>query len=430
MSDNVVHLPRPRGSRPESTRFGLYLHVGRDQHKDLLDVLAEGIQDFSGIIIAAPYASRHRELIADAVRRNLDVILDPQTLRSATIGGHTKSLGELPWGLERPHRLADFGSIQGRKIAGEIAEFAKSWGMTQTLGPTHFLQGPNDPWLRTDVTMMGYTREALDRIGCEASLVYSLALPMEILRDSVQRRAIIAAVADAPFDGLWLRIGNFGSDASGQKTAAYIQACVEFQELNVPIVADQVGGLPALGLLAFGAVGGLAHGVTMLEGYKPAAMQRPRSPNQNGAMPTRVYVPRLDSHLKPEEAATFLKTSSRVASRFGCRDTHCCPRGIPDMLQHPVRHFVGQRSRQVRELSAVPVEVRTSYYLDEHVRRVSDDVAAAAGYKSLSPDLKRKLVERQKKAGRFRGAMAYLATNNPIKQPAMLPLDRLARDRK
>ena len=60
----------------------------------------------------------------------------------------------------------------------------------------------------------------------EMPLIYPLAIPMQVMRDPVQRRAVIAALADAPCDALWLRIENFGSDATGDKTASYIEACL------------------------------------------------------------------------------------------------------------------------------------------------------------------------------------------------------------
>ena len=423
MSGQVVHLPRP-----EMRRLGLYLRVGHNQHKDMLGLLAEGISDFFGVIIDASCAVRHKELIAEALKRNLDVVLDPQTQKAATIGGFTSSIGDLPWGLDHPNRLEDFELFQGRKRAAQIAEFAQTYGFTQILGPTHILQSPNDPWLRRDIAMMGYLQEALGGQESEISLLYSLALPIQILRDRVQRRALVAAVADAPFDALWLRIENFGSDATGEKTAAYIEACTDFQTLGVPIVADHVGGLPGLGLMAFSAVGGIAHGITMLEGFRPAPWRNPRKSKQGGGSPVRVYFPKLDLLLKPIDAAALLKSNSRLQGRFGCLDTHCCPKGVPDMLQHPSRHFVYQRSRQVKEISAAPEAVRIQTYLDNEVRRVSDDVAATTGFKSLNATLKKNLTEKQKKMGRFRQAMAHLAEVNPIEEPTKAPLDRQTRE--
>lgn len=430
MSGQVILLPRPAAARPEAQRLGLYLHVGRNHHTEVLACLAEGIRDYFGVIIDATYADRHKELIDAALSRNLDVVLDPLTHRSATVGGYSDAIAQLPWGRDRPHRLEDFDDDQGRAAAQQIVEFARSRRFTQILGPTHVLQGPNDPWLRRDIATMGFMRDALDSAdGRKPQLLYSLAIPMDVLRDRVRRQAIVAALGDAPADAIWLKTENFGSDATGDKTAAYVEASGDFHPLGLPLVADQVGGLPGLGLMAYGAVGGMTCGITMLEGFKPAPWRRPREEGQSGGLPVRVYIPRLDLLLKPTEAAAFLKANSRVHSQFGCTDTHCCPKGVPDMLQHPARHFVYQRSRQVRELSGTPDALRPQVYLDNEVRRVSDDVASVAGFKSLTDDLRKSLATKQKKMARFRQAMAHLAESNPIKEPALAPKDRPSRER-
>ena len=183
-----------------------------------------------------------------------------------------------------------------------------------------------------------------------------------------------------------------------------------------------------MGLLAFGAVGGISHGVTMLEGFKPASWRRPSNSDQGGGLPIRVYIPNLDLLLKPADAAAFLRTNSRVHSQFGCHDTHCCPKGVPDMLQHPFRHFVSQRSGQVQEMSATPATVRVQTYLDNQVRFVSDNVAAAAGFELLSETLRKGLTQKQKRMSRFRLAIANLAEANPIGEPALVPLDRKTRE--
>lgn len=113
--------------------------------------------------------------------------------------------------------------------------------------------------------MANWTAEQIGQTGKELGLIYSLAIPMTLLRNVGERRAVIAALADARCDAIWLKVENFGDDASGEKVAAYIDACHDFHERGLPLIADHVGGLPGLGALAFGAVGGIAHGVTMLQ---------------------------------------------------------------------------------------------------------------------------------------------------------------------
>lgn len=59
MSENVVYLPPPKQIRSQSQQLGLYLRIGRNQHRDMLDILAEGDSGFVGIIIDAQNTVRH-----------------------------------------------------------------------------------------------------------------------------------------------------------------------------------------------------------------------------------------------------------------------------------------------------------------------------------------------------------------------------------
>ncbi len=306
MNANVVHLPRPRDARPQEEGLGFFVRVGRNDHKEILDL-----------------------------------ILDPKTQATGFPGGHTHSLATLPWGLPRHHRLADFDGTAGRQRAVQIVEVARESGFTQLLGPTHLLSGPNDPWLQRDIATMRWAFEEIARGGSGIELIYSLALPIDVLRREDERSAVISAIAEAPCDAIWLKIENFGDDASREKTAAYIAACRDFHGRGVPVIGDHLGGLPGLGALAFGAVGGIAHGVTMLQSFKAAGWRRPRSPG-NGGPSRRIYIPQLDLLLKRDGAKALLESSPRVRALCGCRDTHCCPLGPRDMIGRPASLFKKQ----------------------------------------------------------------------------------------
>ena len=427
-ADNVIHLPRPEGLRDALAELGLYIRIGRNDHLTMLDLLAEGESRIFGVVIEAQFSHRHRELRAEALKRGFDVILDPKTHPLAMAGGHTHSLSALPWAVDRPHKLQDFEGSDGMALAEKIASFAVRNSFTQLLGPTHFLQGHTDPWLAQDIKMMEHTRQFLDQDGSDVELIYPLSLPIDVLRVPAYRRAVLAALRDAPFDALWLKIDNFGGDASGDKTIAYIEACRDFHALGVPIISDHVGGLPALGLLAFSAVGGICHGVTLAERFNSYAWRKPQLDNSGRLPSVRVYIERLDTHLKPAEAKALLNASSRVKARYGCTDSHCCS-GVQGQLTRPARHYVHQRSREVTEISQTPESIRAANYLDNTVRKVSDDVAAIAGFGSISDELKRKFSKKNKSIATFRKAMANLAEADRLDSVAKAPARLEARRR-
>lgn len=421
-TSSIIHLPRAPAQRPPSQGLGLYLHIGHNGHNEMLHLISTGERGFHGFVIDARKIERNRDLISEARRHDLDVIFDPKIQQMGFPGSHTGSLAALPWGLERLHNVADFDGALGKAKATQIVEAAVSNDFTQILGPTHLLSGANDPWLRRDIAMMNWTAREISDHDVRIGLIYPLALPMAVLRRAAERRAIIAAIADASCDAIWLKVENFGDDATGEKMAAYIDACRDFHARRIPVIGDHIGGLPGLGALAFGAVGGIAHGVTMQQNFKASSWRHPpaATPKKGGAS-WRVYVPQLDMMLKRDMAEALLSISIRVKAMCGCRDTHCCPLGVRDMLGHPARHAVYQRVREIENLSSTPQSIRARHYVEHNVRPVSDAVAGIAAISTSSPDLMNALKRKQLETSRFRQTMGYLVDDVENASVAMAP---------
>jgi len=248
---------------------------------------------------------------------------------------------------------------------------------------------------------------------------------MALLRNAAQRRALIAALADAPRDSIWLKVENFGDDASGEKVAAYVDACRDFHERGLPLVGDHIGGLPGLGAMAVGAVGGIAHGVTTQQNFKASRWRRPRISGKGGPS-WRVYIPQLDLLLKSKAAEKLLAASPRIRAMCGCRDTHCCPHGPRDMLDHPARHAIYQRAREIERLGGMPQSVRAGQFLDQNVRRVSDDIARVAAFPIGDPELIKSLQLKQREMSRFRQMMGHLVESVSSASVALAPPRRRA----
>jgi hypothetical protein len=276
---------------------------------------------------------------------------------------------------------------------------------------------------------VNWTAERIAQSGAKLGLIYSLALPVTVLRQPAERRAVIGAVAHAGCDSIWLKVENFGDDATGEKMAAYIEACRDFHERGLPVVGDHIGGSTGLGALAFGAVGGIAHGVTVQQNFKAASWRRPPPCGDKGSWGASwgVYIPQLDLLLRPKRAEQPLETSLRIKAMCGCRDTHCCPHGNRDMLQYPARHAIYQRARGIERLSGVPQSVRAGQYLNEGLRRVSDAVAQVAAMPGLNDELLKALRNKQQAMGRLRPTMAHLAEAAGPGSISMIPPRRAAR---
>jgi hypothetical protein len=416
-------------SDPPPEGLGFYVRAGHNDHVALLDLLVTGESGVFGLVIDAQHVDRHRDLITEARRRDLDVILDPKILQMGFPGAMTEGLAALPWGLARHHNVADFDGSAGQQRVVQIVEAAVSNGVTQLLGPTHLLSSANDPWLRRDITMMIRTADEIARSGMakELDLIYPLAVPMALLRNAAERRAIIAAIADAPCAAIWLKVENFGDDSTGEKVAAYIEACRDFHARGIPLVGDQVGGLPGLGVLAFGAVGGIAHGVTMQQSFRASGWRRPAVEGGGFGLGWRVYIPQLDLLLKAKLTQALFAASPKIKAMCGCRDTHCCPHGVGDMLDHPARHAVYQRAREIEHLSVVPQSVRAGHYLNQNVRKVSDDVAQVAAFPVGDDALTKRLQGKQREMSRYRQTIAHLVENGEVPSVAVAPSRRQAR---
>jgi O6-methylguanine-DNA--protein-cysteine methyltransferase len=424
MTSNVIHLPRPRGLRTGQEPLAFFVRVGRNDHKEILELISTGEQGAFGFVIEAQNATRHKDLITEARKRDFDVILDPKTQQMAFVGSFNDGLDQLPWGQSGRHQnLADYSGTGGEARAAKIVEYALKHNFTQILAPSHVLSGPNDPWLRRDIDMMKAVARRNDAEGGRLGLIYSLAMPIAVWRDDTLRAAILAALEDAPCDSIWLKIENFGDDATGEKTVAFLKGCQDLHARNIPVVADYVGGLPGLGALAFGAVGGIAHGVTVNQSFRVSSWRRPPKEDEerSGGMAVRVYIPTLDILVKREEARKFFESSQRVKSKHVCRDTHCCGRGMSDMLDRPARHALYQRAREIETINSAPSSVRIPNYLDG-VRRVSDDVALMAAFDKADPKLRKSLQEKQKKLGHYRDALSHLAAASTQVTVAIPPL--------
>lgn len=408
--------------------LGLYVRAGRIDQKDLQSFITSGAAAFTGVVFEAKRVGHQKELLSLVLDRGLDAVLDPQTQAMATIGGYASNMDGLPWSKKRHHALDDLATtFQQQTMADEIAQFVVRHGFTQVLAPTHLISGADDPWLPVDIALANALRSALDRHGAsQVQMHYSLALSYEAFRTTPKRLAVLERLRHASIDGLWLSIPGCGSDSSPTAITRYGDAAVDFHALGVPIVADHAGGLMGLSLLAFGAVGGLAHGVTLGERFDTSSWLKKSEGKPFGAK-TRVYIPQIDLMLPRVDAEKFFEAGGgRARSAFGCRDTNCCHRGIDDMLQAPARHFLYQRTQQVAGLGQIPESIRPSQFLEEHLRPASDDALKATKL-ALPDDLAKKTARQAKRMNDLRTTLGPYAKKRRDASFARHPATRIAR---
>jgi len=206
---SITSLPRLIRAAPDP--LGLYFRAERNDHREVLDLLAAGETRFFGVVCDPTHAKFQREMMERAVQRRLDVILDPRTQASATIGGFSDALGDLPWGRGRAHVEDDFRAAAGRRLIANLARFAADNCYSQVLTPSHFIRSTSEDWWAIDIRCASELREELDRIGCShVSILCSLAISYAMLRDPVERRNLIQGLKRMPAEGLWLAVDGLG----------------------------------------------------------------------------------------------------------------------------------------------------------------------------------------------------------------------------
>lgn len=428
MHESNASFPKfPRAIRPVPDPLGLYIRVGRSHHKNLSDLIAAGDATCFGAVLDPTALKAQQELRDQVLSRRLDVILDPKTQPSATPGGYSDTMGNLPWGVGRPHTPTDFSDTAGRRLIASLGDFVLANGFTQVLSPTHLLRSADDPWFTIDREATQRLRNHLDRnSGTKIPIIYSLAMSYAMFRDADQRAAVIEGLQGIPASSIWLKIDGLGSGSTATAVRNYIEAAKDFHTLGLPVVADYMGGIVGLSLLAFGAAGGLAHGVTQNERFDAGTWFRPRGSGGGGG--DRIYVPSLDLLLKPAEAQLLFDAPARTRHRLVCRDSACCSRGTIDTLENPTRHFLYQRIREVAGLGQIPEQLRPGRFLEQHLRPTTDMVLAASNVEWSDEKLAKKIRQQRKRLDALRVALGDLELKTPVRSFSFQPTTRAARE--
>lgn len=418
----VTSFPRLVRSVPDP--LALYLRIGRNDYRAMLNLIATGDVPFFGVVFDPSRLELHHELKDQIRTHQLDSVIDPKTQQLALPGSYSRVLGGLPWGNpDRPHCIADFEGTSGQRLIATLGDYVIEHGFTQVIAPTHILSSANDPWFDLDLEAARRLRSYLDRgRGSTVDLIYSLAMPYSVFRNMEQRSALINRLKTVPASALWLKIDHFGHDSSPSAALTYISAAAEFHELGVPIV----GGVIGLSLMAFGAVGGMSHGITLGERFNADAWHKAPVKGAFGAH-RRIYIPSLDMQMKPKEAEALLGVSNRARAMFGCADTECCRRGIDDMLKNPARHFLYQRTKEVNELGRVPENLRPQSFLDRHLRSATDKALVAANINWEDTLMAKKMQNNRKRLDALRVVLSNRAERTPPQTFAELPKTLAAR---
>jgi hypothetical protein len=397
-------------SRPQP--IGSFLRIGYTGHRKLESLIAASRLRFRRFVFDAAHVEEQQDLFATLHRAGCETVLDPNAAETATPGRFHSAVSALPWANpDRPLLPDDFGRARNLDTAKAIAEFALRCKVDAVLAPTHCLDVFPSPWLAIDLRLCDELRKELDRAGgAHVSIDFQVITTNTLLKDAATRETLIASIRHTPAENIWLRASGFGATASGSATRAFIEACRSFHEIQKPIVADFAGGFSALAAASFGGVGALCHGVGQKEAFRISDWRSPA--RSGGGSAKRVYVPELDRSFKIEQLKVLFAVKGTRA-RFGCNDTTCCAHGTEDMMENPGRHFVIQRSRQIKELSDVPETRRAEHFLLHHLDPAVRSARLASRLKFADGDFGKLIDETKKRLINLRDPLGDLHSSSP-----------------
>lgn len=424
---NIVEL-QPRRVRLAPKSLGLYVRAGRNDHLELTNYFSGLGGGYTGVVVDGVYADRHRQLRELVTEKRLELILDPKTQAAATIGGFNRGLSSLPWIGHEPETASDYQAAAGKEKIESLADYVAEFGFSEVLAPTHLIESAEDDWVRIDVENTFRLREALDaRDLTNVGLIFPLTMRGSMFRSEIQRLRTVRELAPLDIDAVWLRVDNFGGDTPPSTIVKYIKSASDFHALGVLIIGDSLGGLIGHSVMAFGAVGGLSHGVTYGQRFSTYNWRKPRS--GKGFMPAhRIYFPDVDLTVSKKEAEIMMGFSLRAKGLLACKDQHCCPRGADDMLLKPGRHFLRRAAAEVSMLSAVPRDLRPRELLEKRLRPASDRAVKLANLDWKEPKIQKRARSTQKRLDDLRVGLSEFADVYEHRSSSAAPAPRVERE--
>jgi hypothetical protein len=417
MSENVIYLhgqPKP---------IGRFLRIGSTGHRQLETLHGSGKLHVDRVVVEAAQYERQKELVGVLAESGVELTLDTNVAELSSIGRFEGAAKSAPWA--NPDSVLtpdDLLPGPNRDVVGQIARFAVETGFHVVQAPTHLLSGAADVRFGSDREAVIALRRALDAEGGrQIGIAYPLLINYADLKDPIQSRTFIAGIADLPIDSLWLRVSGFGADAQATRLRRYVAAALGFQQLNVPIVADGVGGIVGLALAAFGVAGAICHGVGR-ERFSAADWTVP--PNGNDPrIPKRVLVSGLDRQLT---VAQLDELMSAAGGRrlLGCNNRLCCPNGHEDTLKNPKAHFLFQRAAQFETLSRVPESRRAQDFLDRELAAAERTARSAAKLNLSDPKLSALLIKNAERLDKMVDVLGDLKTTIDGTSRALAPVRR------
>ena len=379
MSGKVVPFPRTGAL---VSPIGHFLRLGDSGARAIGDLIAGGHLLPERVVVDAANFSTQRDLIQELRLRGVEIVLDTKVAELGARAFSKSKLKNLPWAAQAgdaPLGPDHFGRGANTDVIDAIARFCVTNKIDAVLSPSHWLGDPNfDSWLDRDAYSCRILRTSLDRAGGKGIAIdYSIIAPHTLIREPLERARLFTVINDCPVENVWIRASGIKNGAPAHSTARHIEAMASYQDLGHPLIADCLGGMTGLGLVAFGAVSGIAQGIGRYAGFDARAWHKePRlraSDDDSPRAQKRILISDINRSFarKEVECLAAARGGRKIIS---CDDRECCPSGLEDMLHDPRRHAARQTMKQYRELERVPDLKRPEHFIHDQL----DDAARKA----------------------------------------------------
>jgi hypothetical protein len=416
---NVLNLPLPN-----QDPIAQFVRIGYD-HRQMDELLAAGRFPVDRTVFRAALISQQADLLAALRAAGRETVLDTGVIDLVHPWRYKTNASNVPWSAEdRPLNHAD---ITKREFALVIARFVVEHGFDAVLSPTHYLENVTDGRFEANVIACKRLREALDREGGRhIAIDYHLSIAHTALRDPAQRTHVIQRLANLPAQNLWLHVSPFGITSSAAVVRRFIETVYDLLVLKTPIIVDGVAGLPALALLAFGAAGGIAHGVTQHERFTaPSNTEPKREKGRGGSQAVRALLPALDCQLSRSEYDLIVAAPGGRRA-IACADRSCCPRGLDDTWAKPKAHYLRQRRLPLENLANIPNLRRAEHFLNVDLTQIERKAREIGRLKILDEKLKLKIDARVEQIEKFYGVFTDLQESGISIERSRAPLPRVS----
>ena len=390
MPSKIVQFPHT-GAR--ASPLPHYFRLADSGVRAIGDLVAAGHLFPKRVVVDASRFARQADLIQDLKQRGVEVVLDTKAAELGSLGkcrGHTKGIA---WGAlssGTPLGPEHFGRGANTNVVDEIASFAVRHRVDAVLSPSHWLGDPDcRDWLERDLHSAFALRLALDREGGAAIAIdFPIIAPHTLIRDIEFRAKLISSLNDAPIENVWFRASGLKNGAAPLSTTRHIEAMSAYDSLDRPIVADCIGGLTGLSLLAFGTVSAISHGIGRYDGFDARdwhkePVERPRDDDGPRAQ-KRIWLSDLNRSLSRKEVE-WLASARGGRKAVACDDRNCCASGLDDMLSDPRRHAARQIMARYAELERVPDLKRGDHFVNHQLESAARKSRVVA---KLRPDVK------------------------------------------